>query len=57
MPADRIVIANCGGFWGDDPTAALQDNGFTPPALEMILIPRSTQVARTSRTWVTKSVA
>src|SRR5256885_2290862 len=22
MPADRIVIANCGGFWGDDPTAA-----------------------------------
>src|SRR5262245_58069108 len=19
---DRIVIANCGGFWGDDPTAA-----------------------------------
>src|SRR5204863_8306444 len=21
-PADRIVIANCGGFWGDDPTAA-----------------------------------
>ncbi len=22
MPAERIVIANCGGFWGDDPTAA-----------------------------------
>ena len=22
MPADRIVIANCSGFWGDDPTAA-----------------------------------
>ena len=22
MSADRIVIANCGGFWGDDPTAA-----------------------------------
>ncbi len=22
MPRDRIVIANCGGFWGDDPTAA-----------------------------------
>ncbi len=22
MPTDRIVIANCGGFWGDDPTAA-----------------------------------
>jgi len=21
---DRIVIANCGGFWGDDPTAALR---------------------------------
>ena len=22
MPSDQIVIANCGGFWGDDPTAA-----------------------------------
>jgi hypothetical protein len=22
MARDRIVIANCGGFWGDDPTAA-----------------------------------
>ena len=22
MTRDRIVIANCGGFWGDDPTAA-----------------------------------
>lgn len=22
MAKDRIVIANCGGFWGDDPTAA-----------------------------------
>lgn len=22
MPAEGIVIANCGGFWGDDPTAA-----------------------------------
>ena len=22
MPTDKIVIANCGGFWGDDPTAA-----------------------------------
>ncbi|MGH9010162.1 MAG: acyclic terpene utilization AtuA family protein, partial [Acidimicrobiia bacterium] len=22
MPADRIVIANCGGFLGDDPTAS-----------------------------------
>jgi hypothetical protein len=21
-PKDKIVIANCGGFWGDDPTAA-----------------------------------
>ncbi|RMG07543.1 MAG: DUF1446 domain-containing protein [Planctomycetota bacterium] len=21
---DRLVIANCGGFWGDDPTAALR---------------------------------
>ena len=22
MPKDPLVIANCGGFWGDDPTAA-----------------------------------
>ena len=22
MPKDRLIIANCGGFWGDDPTAA-----------------------------------
>jgi acyclic terpene utilization AtuA family protein len=22
MPKQRVIIANCGGFWGDDPTAA-----------------------------------
>lgn len=28
MAKEKIVIANCGGFWGDDPTAALrQVNG------------------------------
>ena len=24
MPREQIIIANCGGFWGDDPTAALR---------------------------------
>ena len=22
MPKDKVIIANCSGFWGDDPTAA-----------------------------------
>jgi hypothetical protein len=38
-------------------TAALQAKGFTPPALEMTLIPRSTQAGSTSRSWARKSVA
>ena len=22
MTKQRVIVANCGGFWGDDPTAA-----------------------------------